>query len=144
MKSILVSAALTALCYTTAIAQCGKKNLITSSKTEFLNADKVLEKVKEEKAEVFFDQKSVTILINGEDENKMTGTISSFECNWAVPYKEGKIVFKALLFDPHGDEKNATFTIEGKGDEITLLLELEEIHERKVRIKADSFTEKIN
>lgn len=144
MKSILITVLLAACCSSTILAQCGKKNLITSSKTEFLNADKVVEKVKKEKAEVFFDQKSVTILINGEEDNKMTGTISSFECNWAIPYKEGKTVFKALLFDPHGDEKNATFTIKGKAEGITLLLELEEIHERKVRIRADSFAEKVN
>lgn len=144
MKSIFITAALAATCCTSANAQCGKKNVITSSRTEFLNADKMVEKVKEEKAEVSFDQSSVTILIKGEEQNKMTGVINSSECNWNTPYKEGKTIIKVLMSDPSGEKKNATFTIEGKNNEIILLLEVDEMKERKVRIKADSFTEKTN
>lgn len=144
MKSILFTAAL-AVCYcTSSKAQCGKKNVLTSSKTEFLNAGYEVEKVKDEKAEILFDQSSVTILINGKEENKMTGAINATECNWKTPYKEGKTIIRALMSDPAGDKKNATFTIEGKGNEITLLLEVEDMNERKIKIRADSFAEKNN
>lgn len=43
---------------------------------------------------------------------------------------------------PAGEKKNAIFTIEGKGNQVTLLLEVEDMHERKIKIKADSFAEK--
>lgn len=142
MKSIVFTAALTICCCTLATAQCGKKNVIRSSKTEFLNAAYTVEKVKDENAEILFDQASITISINGEDGKKITGVITAAECDWNTPYQEGKTIIKALMSDPGGAKMNATFTIEGKGSGVTLLMEVEDMNERKVKIKADSFGEK--
>ena len=69
--------------------------MTTSSKTEFLNVGYEIEKVKDEKVEILFDQSLVNILINGEEENKMTGVINATECNWKTPYKEDKTIIRA-------------------------------------------------
>lgn len=85
--------------------------------------------------------KSVLTIAPGNEEHVMTGTIKSDSCHWKVPYKEGKTIIKALLTDKSGDAKNATVTIEGKGEKVTLVMEVQEMPDKKIRIPIDTFEE---
>jgi predicted methyltransferase len=72
----------------------------------------------------------------------MKGTIQSHACDWKVPYKEGKSIIRATFTNEQGDTMNATMTIEGKDDRVTVFLDLEEMPDRKIRVTLDTFEEK--
>jgi hypothetical protein len=124
-------------------AQCteNKTSRFSSSKTEYLNESNAVENSRDEKTTVEFKNKDISILIKGEEEQKMTGTIKSATCDWSSPYKVGKSVYKATIVDQSGDVKNATITIEGKDDKLTFVVEVEEMPGRKIRLVADKYEE---
>src|SRR5579872_3021366 len=95
MKTItLVFALLVAGC-TMSFAQCEKNLVLTSSKTEHLNADGVVQRTDDETAQIELSKTAVNVSVN--DEHKITGNIKSETCDWKVPFKEGKTVIKAAV-----------------------------------------------
>src|SRR5712671_4044804 len=69
-------------------AQCGKDVVLTSSKTEYLNAEGAVQRTVEEDCVIKVGKSEVTISPSGHD--KMTGSITSTACEWKQPFKEGK------------------------------------------------------
>ena len=140
MKKILFPLLLVILA-TTGYAQCEKKVLLTSNLTEHLDGSDSLQRSNEEKSTIEVGKTEITILPGNEQEQKITGVIKSQTCNWTVPFKEGKSVIKAEMSDPRGDTKNATITITGKDGKVTLLFELADMPDRKIRVTIDKFEE---
>jgi hypothetical protein len=68
--------------------------------------------------------------------------IKSDTCSWTTPFKEGKTILKATLKRAGEDPLNATITIEGKEAKITMLIEIEEMPDRKIRAVIQNFEEK--
>ena len=124
-------------------AQCAENKTarFSSSKTEYLNESNTVENSRDEKTTIDFKNKDITILISGENDQKMTGTIKSASCDWSTPYKVGKSVYKATIVDEGGDVKNATITIEGKDNKLTFVVEVEEMPGKKIRLVADKYEE---
>src|ERR1700733_11710038 len=109
MRSLI--ALLTAITFFSAAAQaqCGKKLLISASRTEFLGADSSLQRAEDELSTIEFDSSNITIT-HGAQGEKMVGTISKYACTWKVPFKEGKTVMKAAFANDNGEVKNVTIT----------------------------------
>lgn len=122
-------------------AQCGKKQLITASRTEFLGADSSLQRAEDEPSTVEFDSTKITIT-HGTQQEMMLGTVSKYTCNWNTPFKEGKTVMKAAFSNEGGEVKSVTITITGKNNKIVFLAEMDDQPDRKIRITADTFQEK--
>lgn len=142
MKKILAVALLLAGGSLLSYGQCDKKVVLTSSKTEYLGADSSLQRTEDEHTVIEFDKTNITIAPGGED-HKMAGTITSYNCNWPTPFKDGKTVIRVTLSGPDGnDTKKLTITIEGKAGKIKLLAEMEDDATKKIRLNADSFGEK--
>ncbi|MES1214455.1 MAG: hypothetical protein ABUT20_02970 [Bacteroidota bacterium] len=118
--------------------QCDKNVIFTSSKTEYLDSNLTLQRSVDEKTVIEISKTGVTITPGT---NKMSGTIKSSSCKWTVPFKVGKSVIKAPIKDPSGDVKNVTLTFEGKDGKVTLLVEIEDDANKKIRVVADSFEE---
>ena len=144
MKKILAVMLLLAAVSTLGYGQCDKKVILTSSKTEHLGADSAVQDTKDEQTVVEFDKTNITVSISaGGEDHKMTGTVTSYNCNWQTPFKEGRTVIKVNLSDHDGgDTKKITITIEGKGGKVKLLAEIDDEANRKIRLNADSFLEK--
>jgi hypothetical protein len=123
-------------------AQCDKNMVFASSKTEYLDANNSVQRSTFETVNVSINKADITVLINEDGENKLTGTIKLTACNWKVPFKDGKMIMKAKLADIRGDTKNVTLTLEGKGGKVTLLLENEAMPDKKMRLIADVFDER--
>ncbi len=142
MKKIVFALTLVLFSHAVSFAQCNKKVTLTSSKTEYLDSTMVVQKTEDEKSVVELSESEVSISPGNED-HKMTGIINSNTCNWTIPFKEGKSIIKATLSDKSaGDTKNITITIEGKDGKVTLLAEVEEMPDRKIRVQIDTFEEK--
>ena len=121
-------------------AQCDKKSIISSSKTEHLDANGEVQRSVDELSLIEFDKKE--IIINAGDSPEMRGTIDSVTCDWKVPFKEGKTVLKVSLVDPNGQQISLTITIEGKDGKISFLAVMGDTQDRKIRITVDTFEEK--
>jgi hypothetical protein len=124
---------------TMSFAQCGKNILFTSSKTEYLDTNGVVQRSEDENTLIEITKTEITITPG---EHKMTGTIKSDSCNWKTAWKEGKKVVKAQLTDGEGNTKNVTITIEGKDGKITLLAQIADMPGQVIRVTADKFEEK--
>jgi len=124
-----------AICF----AQCDKKVVLHTSKTEHLDSNGIVTRTDDEHAVVEINKTVLNINVN--DDHKMSGTIKSNTCDWKVPFKEGKMVLKASIGDNNGDEKNVTITIEGKDGKVTLLFEMEGNPDDRIKVTIDKFEE---
>jgi len=122
-------------------AQCDKKLVLNSSKTEYLDSTKTVMRTVDENSVIELNKAELIITPGGED-NRMSGPVKSTSCNWKIPFKEGKTIVKATLTDPSGDSKNVTITIEGKEGKLTLLAEVDDDPNHKIRVAIDNFEEK--
>ena len=129
-----------ALCHFNAIAQCDKKVKLTSSATEYLDKNNTVQRSEEEKSTIMIDKSTITIT-PGNSGHDMKGTITFDSCVWSIPYKKGKTIIKTKLTDESGDTKNATITIEGKEGKLNLVMEAEEMPDKKIRVPIDIFQE---
>jgi hypothetical protein len=139
MKKIIILLSLLIAGSAVSFAQCGKKVVLSTSKTEHLDANGVVQRTDDEKATVEIGKTDLKITVN--DEHKMTGTIKSDSCIWSIPYKEGKTIIKATISNDQGEDKNVTITIEGKNGKVTLLFEMEGEPDDRIRVGIDKFEE---
>jgi hypothetical protein len=121
----------------TAYAQCGKKLILNSVKTEYLDSTNTLQRSMDENTSIEIEDSVITIKPN---DNTITGEIKSQTCNWSVPYKEGKTVLTTLL-KTNNDEINAILTIEGKDGVVTMLVEMTKDPNKKIRVTLTKFEE---
>lgn len=142
MRKIILVALPIMLSAAMSYAQCGKKSIITSIQTEYLDANNTVQKTIDEKSTVEISPTEI-IISPGNDERKMVGTIKSDSCDWKIAYKSGKSILKITFTRDGGDPKNATITIEGKDSKISFLMEIVEMPDRKIRVTVDKFEEKI-
>ena len=89
-------------------AQCGKKQMITSTRTEYLDASGTLQRSVEESATIEYNDSSIVIVRS--EGQQMKGTISIAECDWKVPYKNGKTYIKSTMVDERGESRNLNIT----------------------------------
>ena len=141
MKPVILFALLT-ICAKSNFAQCGKSATLVSSKTEYLDGTYTLQRTVEEKSTIEINK--AELVITPGDQPKMVGKITSDSCDWKRPFKEGKSVIKAIFTrEGQAQQINATVTIEGKDGKVTLIMEMEQMPDKKIRITADKFEEKI-
>jgi hypothetical protein len=142
MKTIALILSLLVAGSTVGFAQCGKKFTITTSKTDHLDSKGNITRTDaDEKAVVVVGNTDINITIN--DEHKMSGPIKSNDCNWTVPFKEGKSVIKTVISGDNGDAKNVTITITGKDGKINLLFEAEDEPDDHISVTVAKFEETV-
>lgn len=139
MKNLLFLAFLS-LSSTLSFGQCDKDVTLTTSKTEYLNDSGVVERTEDEQSTIEIGKSQV--MISPGNNHKMIGAIQSTTCNWGTAYQEGKTVIKVVFEDPSGEQRHATLTTEGKGGTVTLLMEIAEMPNKKIRAVVNSFNEK--
>jgi hypothetical protein len=122
-------------------AQCHEELMLQASKTEYLNAAGVLERSVDESSTIEIGKTKVVIKPGNADQ-VMTGTITSDTCNWKSPYTEGLTVIEAVFDDPSAEQRHATIRLEGVGGKVTMLMEVKEMPERKIRVTIDKFGKK--
>jgi hypothetical protein len=129
----LMLAASSTLCF----AQCDKTVALTSSRTSYFNDSDEFIKAKDEETVITITKSTVSIAPGG-DEHKVTGPITKSECDWKVPFKDGKSTITAVL-DNKGREMHATLIIEGKGGKVTATFLAAEAPGRKILVIADKY-----
>jgi len=120
--------------------QCGKKTILSASKTDHLIADSSVERSADGTVTVEFDK--TTFNVNPPNEGPLTGKVDSFACNWPTPYKVGKTRIKVTLTDANGETEHLTVTIEGKAGKVILYATGDDHPDKTIRLIADTFEEK--
>ncbi|QHS55681.1 hypothetical protein GWR56_09065 [Mucilaginibacter sp. 14171R-50] len=120
-----------------ALAQCDKTVTLTASSTNYLDDKGTITRTVDEGVVITVTKTDLTI-VPGND-HELGGKITSYTCDWKVPYKEGRSVIKATVSKDGTNEMHATVTIEGKDGKVTLTFEVEERVGRKIQVVADKF-----
>lgn len=142
MKNILFLPVLLLFVTTMSFGQCDKNVTLSASKTEYLDEIGAVQRSVDESSSIEISKTEVTI-VPGNPDQKMHGIIQSYvSCDWTSPYKTGKTVIKAHFDGPEKEPRHVTLTIEGKEGKITLLMEIEEMPNRKILASVDKFDEK--
>lgn len=123
-----------------AYSQCGKKLILESSQTQYLDARGTVQRTVDEKS--IIELTGTEISITAGSNPAMTATIKSDSCNWKVPFTEGKSVIRAAFLKEGQNTMNATVTIEAIDGKATFFMEIDEMPDRKIRVLATRFHEK--
>ncbi|MFB9841518.1 hypothetical protein [Mucilaginibacter ginsenosidivorans] len=142
MKKLILSLLVLATAGTIAMAQCDKKVSFISSKTEHLDDKGTVQDSQDETTTVEFSKTGISVYTaNDNGDQKMTGDVKSFTCDWSVPFKTGKTTMSVTLKRDNGDTRDFNLVIEGKDGKITLVAVSPEQAERQIRLTADKFEE---
>lgn len=139
MKIFFLSVFVIAITTVNTQAQCDKKIIIVSNKTDHLNSTGDVQRTVDEITTIEYDQKEISVTPG---DHTMHGTIKSVSCNWTTPFKNGKTVLKAALEGQQGETMDLTITIEGKDGKINFLAEMDQDPNEKISIVVDKFEEK--
>ncbi len=123
----------------TVFAQCDKVVVLTSSKTEYLNAAGVVQRSVDEQCVIKVDKTEVSIA--PADHDPMVAKVVSIDCTWKEAFKTGKTMVKAKFTAPDGQVSDTTITIEGKNGKVTCTMTQKERPDRVIRVSADKFEE---
>jgi len=104
------------------------------------DASGTLQRTVEESSTIEYNDSSIVIVRS--EGQQMKGTISTAECDWKVPYKNGRTYIKSTMVDERGESRNLNITIEGKDGTISFLAESPQNPDRKIRLVIDKFEEK--
>lgn len=113
MKSIIITLFISLAGTLSIFAQCEENAVLSTLKTNLADPSGEPIGVKDERTVLRFSKTAIMLNIDGVDRGELK--IVSHNCNWTVPYKEGKSVIKAKLND-----SDYTLTIEGKEGKVKL------------------------
>ncbi|HEV2355475.1 MAG TPA: hypothetical protein VGR89_14600 [Puia sp.] len=143
MKKLFLGGFLLAAGTNATYAQCDKKVVITSTKTEHLAADSSVAQSENDSTTVEFDRTTLDVTVRSPDHDQhLKGTVKSYSCDWSQPYKEGKTVIKATLTNDEGETRDLTITVTGTGGKVGFLAELSGDETQRIRLLVDKFEEK--
>ena len=136
MKGIIVTLFISLAGTLSTYAQCKENTVLITSKTNLADPSGNPVGVKDEKTVLRFSKTAILLNIDGEDRAELK--IVSQNCNWTIPYKEGRTVIKAKLND-----SDYTLSIEGKEGRVNLHVVKNESDDSILSMVVDKF-ERIN
>jgi hypothetical protein len=139
MKKITLTLALLLAITVASFAQCGKTIVLTSAKTNHVDATGKLIASDDETVVIEIGKAAFSISVNGTQ--RMAGIVKTYKCNWPVPYKTGNSVIQGTM-KKDGKDEDVMFTIDGKNGKIALGFEIKSMPNDRVRITPDKFIAK--
>lgn len=139
MQNIILALAITLFTSVASFGQCDKKVKWQAAKAELIDENGNVVDTKEGSIVITTDAKTVRFEILESENETAEGTVSETTCEWKDAFKNGKSTYKANMTSNRGDTQSASFVIEGKDGKLTMVLELEKLQGRKVRISIDKY-----
>lgn len=139
MKKIFLTITLLAALNVACLAQCDKTVVLNSSKTDHINPSGAVMHTDAEDVIIEISKAEVNITVNGDP--KIKAAIKSNTCNWKVPFQEGSTVIHGVA-QRDGKDMPVTLTLEGKNGKVTLIFQMDEMPDDRVKVGIDKFVEK--
>ena len=139
MRNIILAFALILFTAAGSFAQCDKKVKWIGAKGELIGTGGDVEDTKEATFMITVDSKNISLEISENPNERIEGPVTESTCEWKEAFKNGKGVYKATLTKPNGQSTAATISIEGKDGKFIVLLELEQMEGKKVRVYIDKY-----
>jgi len=139
MKKILLTITLLAGLSVACFAQCDKTVVLNSSKTDHINPAGAVIRTETEAVVIEISKTEVNVTVDGDP--KIKAVIKSNACNWKVPFKEGTTVIHGVA-QRDGQDHAVTLTLEGKDGKVTLVFQMDEAPDDRVKVGIDKFVEK--
>ena len=142
MKKMLLSFAVLLLAGTAAIAQCDKNVVYYSDKQEMISPEGDVIDNKTDILSIEFTKEIITVSV-ADKPGALTATIKETTCQWKDIYKEGKAIYKATFKKPDTEETTeGSMTVEAKEGKLYILVELERLEGKKIKIAVNKYEEK--
>ena len=119
-------------------SQCDKKIVLSSGGAERVTEKNEIEGTDERRTTIVYDSKVISITPG---DYTLEGKVDSIQCDWLVPFKEGKTVVMATLTRPDGELMKTKLTIDGKDGKLIMLAEFDDPGANKLRFVLDKFEE---
>jgi hypothetical protein len=145
MQNIFLALAILVLTTITGNGQCHRKINWKAAKAELLDEKGQVIDTKKGAIVMSTDKSTLSLTIKDAPSQSMEGTIKDISCNWQHAFKEGKTVYIADMHHANSSDKShGTFTIEARDGKITILMELEKLEGKKIRIPVEKYEEADN
>ena len=122
-------------------AQCGKNIIWTSSKTEYLDSNGQVEDVKSLATIIQTTPGHITVTVNEGGGDIIQGEIKNLSCDWKEAYRNGRTHFESLMTKSNGEARQVRFTIEAMDGKIVIIVEVERMEGKKMRLLVDNYKE---
>jgi hypothetical protein len=119
-------------------SQCNESVTWTSSKTEYLDSNEVLQNTQIAPITIQTTNNHIKVTTQSD---VIEGDITDLSCNWNDPFKEGITSFKSVLAKSNGETRNATVYIKGNDGKIAIIVKLENMNGLQLRIPVDNYNE---
>ncbi|MGN6440134.1 MAG: hypothetical protein ACTHMM_26640 [Agriterribacter sp.] len=120
-------------------AQCGKKILLTASKTEYLDTAGNVTRSVEEKSTIEIKEKE--IIISPGTNPPMIGSFTVESCAWPSAFKKGKSVYNAHFESSGQEAKDVAIIIEAKDGRLVFIGKVKDQPHKTIRLYPDKFEE---
>jgi hypothetical protein len=146
MQSIILALMILLITTLAGSGQCNRKVDWHAVKAELLDESGQVVDTKEGAILLSTDKSTIMLSMKEAPHKSIEGTITESNCDWKNAFKSGKSVYKAELYKSNNqqDSSNSTFTIEAKDGKITILMEIEKMQGKKIRIPVDKYEEADN
>jgi len=145
MQNIVLALAILLMTTLAGSGQCNRKVNWHAAKAELLDENGQVVDTKEGAILMTTDKSTIVVSIKDVPNQGMEGTITASNCDWKEVFKNGKTVYKAEMHRVNSDNNsNGTFTIEAKDGKISILMEIEKMQGKKIRIPVDKYEEADN
>jgi hypothetical protein len=146
MHNIVLALVILLMTTITGSGQCNRKVNWHAVKAELVDENGQVVDTKEGSILLSTDKSTITLSMKDAPNQSIEGTLKETSCDWKDAFKSGKSVYKAELHKSNNqqDTSNGTFTIEAKDGKITILMEVEKMQGKKIRIPVDKYEEADN
>ena len=139
MKCILFSALLLLGAAAGVRAQCDQKISWKASKAVFVDSSGKEERVDEAPLRIETSPGEIVILRGEGGEDRMSGPVKSFTCEWKEPFKNGKATYAADLSDAQGESLRVRLEFVAEEGKIKLTLIPENMGGRRILVQVESY-----
>ena len=103
------------------------------------NSKYEVQKTDSHKVTVEVSKRSVAITHNDDPNDAMKGEVKDTNCSWTELYKNGKTTIQARPPEGNNNVHDASLTIEGKDGVISILIELKDHPDMKIKAYVDKY-----
>jgi hypothetical protein len=138
MKTAIAMFIVSMLACSATQAQCGKSVKWISNHSTFKDSSGNIARDQDEEVDITIAHDSITIAPPGEEEDKMNGPVTFYNCVWKDALN-GNTICKATITNGRNESHNITLNITADKGKITAHIDVEDWPDKKITLTIEKF-----